>query len=621
MAETQQQIKDRLFKTAATIWGLKGTQPESSFDPLVGILLGSCAAELEKISHDIEETRGRTLERLVQLLYPEVLANALPSYAVASAQPSEKTAIIPAETQFYYTRKYTAAGEGVPAVLKNIYFSPTGPFQLQQTAIALVATTQKVYHINESGQKETLLSAPGRTYNPYKNSVWLGLEQAENLTDETLFYFELRNEAGRAAFYDALPAARWYQQPERVVQTARRFTDDVPMHGRPDPKEIVSGKTSAVNRILKHINRFYLPHFITASGIDGVSQVSEWPDELKAIYTDSDFKKLKKQKLCWVRIDFPENIHIGVIAEDLFISLNCFPVVNRQLIITQQKLMDYINIIPLLSDAFFLDIAEVTDIEGNPLDGFNKQDEDSPVNIHYGGISRFNEKNAVSAVEGLIQQLRDESSAFSSIGNDFLNNELRLLQQSLNKLEQQIAERQVLKADTPYLIIPDKEKTGTSNIYVKYWATNGGDGNHIKAGSSLFLYKSADVQGNSVKLVTSTMGGRNSLSNQDKVLAYKTALLSKEKLVTAEDIASFCRLRMALRDAAIEVKQGYMVQDNTKGGFRKTLDVVIALTDEEMRALLQNGTVDFWQQDLVLAIGANANLFMPLRVFIQNGQY
>jgi hypothetical protein len=263
----------------------------------------------------------------------------------------------------------------------------------------------------------------------------------------------------------------------------------------------------------------------------------------------------------------------------------------------------------------------VTDIEGNPLDGFNKQDEDSPVNIHYGGIGRFNEKNAVSAVEGLIQQLRDESSAFSGIGNDFLNNELRLLQQSLNKLEQQIAERQVLKADTPYLIIPDKEKTGTSNIYVKYWATNGGDGNHIKAGTPLFLYKSADVQSNSVKLVTATMGGRNSLSNQDKVLAYKTALLSKEKLVTAEDIASFCRLRMALRDAAIEVKQGYMVQDNTKGGFRKTLDVVIALTEEEMRALLQNGTVDFWQQDLALAIGANANFFMPLRVFIQNGHY
>jgi hypothetical protein len=620
MTESQQQIKDRLFKTAAAIWGLRGTQSESSFDPLVGILLGSCAAELEKISHDIEETRGRTLERLVQLLYPEVLANAQPSYAVAFAKPSEKAALIPAETQFYYPKKYAGGSEGAPTVLKNIYFSPTGPFQLQQTSIALVATTNTVFSINENGHKEAIISAPGRTYHPYKNSVWLGLEQAGNLTAETLFYFELRNEAGRAVFYDAMPAARWYQHPETPLNTARRYAADVPMYGKPDPKEIVSGKTSTVNRMLKHINRFYAPHFITVAGIDKASQVNEWPEELKAIYTDSDYKQTKKEKICWIRIDFPENIHVGAIAGDLFISLNCFPVVNRQLIVAQQKLMEYINIIPLVSDAFFLDIAEVTDIDGNPLDGFNRQDEDSPINIHYGGIARFNEKNAVLAVEGLIQQLRDESSAFSGIGNDFLNTELRQLQQSLNKLEQQMAERQMLKADTPYLIVPDKEKTGTSNIYVKYWATNGGDGNLIKAGTSLFLHKSADVQSNSVKLITSTMGGRNSLSNQDKVLAYKTALLSKEKLVTAEDIAAFCRLRMALQYAAIEVKQGYGVRPNTKGGFCKTLDVHIALTEAEMKALLLNGTVDFWQQDLELAIGANANFFMPLRVFIQKRQ-
>jgi Type VI secretion system, TssF len=620
MAETQQLIKDRLFKTAAAIWGHKGAQTENSFDPLVGILLGACAAELEKISHDIDETRGRTLERLVQLLYPEVLANAMPSHAVASALPSEKNAVIPAETQFYYTKKYAGAGEGSPAVLKNIYFSPTGPFLLQQSAIVLMAATHKVYSIGENGQKETVLTAPGRAYHPYRNSVWLGIENPGNLTGETLFYFELRNEAGRDAFYDALPGARWYQQPGEQVPAARRYPDGITVHGKPDPKEIVSGKTSAVNRILKQVNRFYAPHFITATGLGNISSTNEWPGELNTIYAGSDFKKITKEKLGWIRIDFPENIHVAGITDDLVISLNCFPVVNRQLVVTQQKLLEYINIIPLLSDAFFLDIAEVTDIEGNPLDGFNKQTEDSPVNIHYGGISRFNEKNAVSAVEGLIQQLRDESSAFSSIGNDFLNKELRQLQQSLNILEQQIAERHLLKADTPYLIIPDKEKTGTSNIYVKYWTTNGGEGNNIKAGSPLFLYKSADVLSSSVKLITGAMGGRDSLSNQDKVLAYKTALLSKEKLVTAEDIASFCRLRMALRDAAIEVKQGYSVKHDTRGGFCKTIDVFITLTGEEMRALLQNGTLDFWQQDLGLAITANASFFMPLRVFIQNGR-
>ncbi len=620
MAETQQQIKDRLFKTAAAVWGLKGTQTENSFDPLVGILLSACAAELEKISYDIEETRGRTLERLVQLLYPEVLANALPAHAVACAHPTEKKVTLPAETQFYHTRKSPGTGEGAPAVLKNIYFSPTGPFQLQQAALVLMATTHKVYALHDGIQKETVLTAPARSYTPYSNSVWLAIEQPENLPASTLVYFELRNEAGKAVFYDALPLARWYQYPERLISTSRTYPAKVPVHGKPDPAEIVSGKTSTVNRVLKHINKFYANHFISAADLDTSSEANEWPEALKKIYPEADFKKLKKEKLSWVRIDFPENVQVGSIADDLLISLNCFPVVNRQHIIAQQKLMEYINIIPLQSDAFFLDIAEVTDIEGNALNGSTQQQHDSLVNIHYGGISRFNEKDAIAAVEGLIQQLRDESSAFSSIGNDFLNTELRELQQSLNKLDQQMAERQLLKADTPYLLIPDKEKTGTSNIYVKYWATNGSDGNHIKAGTPLALYKSADVQSNSVKLVTGTMGGRNSLSNQDKVLAYKTALLSKEKLVTAEDIAAFCRLKLALPEAAVEVTKGYQVLESTKGGFCKTIDVHITLTADELRAMLQTGTADFWQKDLALAIGTQSNFFMPLRVFITNGQ-
>ncbi len=616
MAETQQQIKDRLMKTASIVWGFKGTQAENSFDPLVSILFGACAAELEKISHDIEETRGRTLERLVQLLYPEVLANAIPAHAIACAYPSEHCATIPAETQFYYAKKYAGTGEGAPGFWKNIYFSPTGPFKLHQATVSLMATTRKVYDVKAVTQKEVQLSADSQPYRAADNSIWLGIEHPENLSSEILFYFELRNEAGKAAFYNALPFARW-SQPGHVLEAERQYGKGVPVYNKPDPAEIVSGKTSIINRALKHINKFYASQFISVTGFDTSIVPEGWPDELKAFYSDSDLKKIRKEKLAWIRVDFPENIHIGAIADDLLTCINCFPVINRQLIIAQQKLMEYINVIPLASDGFFLDIAELTDIEDNPLDGFNKQDQSSRINVHYGGIERFNEKNAISAVEGLIQLLRDESTAFSSLGSDFMSGELRALKQSLSRLEQEVAEKQALKADTPYLIIPDKEKTGTSNIYVKYWSTNGAEGNGIKFGTPLALYKSADLQSNSVKLVTNSMGGRNSLSNHDKVLAYKAALLSKEKLVTAEDIASFCRLKMALREAAVEVKQGYRIQEGTKGGFSKTMDVFINLTAAETKELTQAGTIEFWEQDLGLAITAHSNFFMPLRVFIK----
>jgi hypothetical protein len=615
MAETHQQIKDRLIKTASSLWGYKGVQPEGGFDPLVGILLGACASELEKISHDIDESRARALERLVQLLYPEVLSGVLPAHAVVSAWPSEKKVTLPDETPFYTARKYAGIGEGAAPVWKNLYFSPTGNFLLQQSRVAFLATTQKIYAVKDALHKELLLeSEQAYQYHAQQQSVWLGITQPENLQAHTHFYIELRHEADKASFYDSLPFARWHHA-QGPAATQPGFAPDIPMYGDPDAAEIVSGRTSITNRVLRHTNGFYAKQFITAKNLPAATGAC--PAELADCYKAESLAPLQKENLLWVRIDFPENLQVPKISPDLFISLNCFPVVNRHLIIMPQKVMNHVNIIPLTSEGFFLDLAEVTDIEGNALHELGKSGKESPVSLHYGGIERFNEKNALSAIEGLIQQLRDESSAYSGMGTDFLNTELKALQQSLNKLDQQLAERQLLKTDTPYLVLPDREKTGTSNIYVKYWMSNGAEANNIKGATPLSLYKGADLQSNSVLLLTNTGGGRNSLSHRDKVLAYKAALLSKEKLVTSEDIAAFCRLRLALHDAAVEVKKGYMVQPGSRNGFSKTMDVHIFLNNAEMNTLLQSGAAEFWQEELQQAIAAQSNFLLPLRIFIE----
>lgn len=617
MVETQQHIKDRLFRTASAIWGLKGTQTESSFDPLVGILLGACATELEKISHDIEETRGRTLERLVQLLYPEVLANAIPAHAVAHAYPSEKRLLLQGDAQFYYQKRFAGAGEGAPPVWKNIYFTATGDFVLHQASIQIMATAGSLYAVNEAMQKELLATSTSASQLPgLQHSVWLGIENIEHLSSNTSFYFDLQNESARSLFYDYLPSASWWLQ-DAVLPTTRHYGKNTSVADKVDPAEIVSGKTKIISSIIKHINKVYAGCFITANVAIGQKAGVGWPAELKQLFPEAATQKEGKNKLGWIRIDFPENLNISRLQDDLFIGLNCFPVLNRHLIVVQQKLMEHVNIIPLSSEELFLDITEITDLEGKALDGFSKNGKDTLINLHYGGIERFNGKNALATVEGLIQQLRDESAAYSNIGNDFLNTELKALQQSLHKLDQQITEKDLVKGETPYLVAGSKDKVGTSNIFVKYWTTNGQDANGIKPGTMLALYKNADVQSNSVRLVTVTAGGRNNLSSADKVLAYKTAILSKEKLVTAEDIASFCRLRLAITDAAVDVQKGFMVQEKNNGGFLKTIDVSIYINEFEKRKLAAGGGIFFWENDLVLAINERSGFFMPVRVFIK----
>src|SRR5262249_804863 len=111
MQETRNHIKDRMLKNAARTWGYPETEAENNFDPLVGMLLTACSIELEKISGEIHNSRSRILERLVQLLSPDVLTGALPAHSVVSAVPVEKTLDIKEDDQYYITRRVNSTSE------------------------------------------------------------------------------------------------------------------------------------------------------------------------------------------------------------------------------------------------------------------------------------------------------------------------------------------------------------------------------------------------------------------------------------------------------------------------------------------------------------------------------
>jgi hypothetical protein len=615
--ETQHQIKDRLLKTASTMWGLPNTQAENSFDPLVGLLLGACATELEKLSQEIEESRGRTLERLVKLLYPQVLCQAMPAHAIAYAYPTEAQVLMLADTQFYTQKRFAALGEGTAAVFKNIYFAPTGNFKLHQSTIKYIASTQSIYEVDTALSKELLTNNEFNQKPPqYQNSIWVGIEDFNHLEEEVCFYFDLRNKANEALFHEYLVIAKWYSN-DVLMPSEKSYGKSVTVSNSPIPKEIVSGKTNIINRLLNQTNKLYASKFITVNQLNKNEVQRMLPNEFMELFDAQIINKINEKQCAWIRIDFPENIHIHQLQDDLSISLNCFPVINRRLIIAQQKLLDYVNIFPLASEELFLDVTEITDTQGNDLMGYGETKEDL-ISMHYGGVERFNERNAVSAVEILIQHLREESASFSNIGNDFLNNELKSLQQSLNKLEQQILNKHLLKGDVPYLILANREKMGTSNLFIKYWTTNGDEANNIKMGTPLSLYRNADVDSSSIMLLTNTIGGRDQLSQKDKVLAYKTALLSKEKLVTHEDVASFCKLRLGLSNAIIKIKKGHQVSKNNINGFSKTIDIEVNLNELDYKLLELRGGVHFWQQDIGHAVEVQSNFFMPIRVFINN---
>ena len=144
MTTSKQHIKESMMQSAARFWGLPETDTDASFDPLVGLLMGACATELEKINSEIESSRSRVLERLVQLLSPEALTGVLPAHAIASAMPTEQVGKTNAEDQFYTSQRFAATQDEEQASQKDIYFSPVGNFMLHKAAIKYKAVGNKI---------------------------------------------------------------------------------------------------------------------------------------------------------------------------------------------------------------------------------------------------------------------------------------------------------------------------------------------------------------------------------------------------------------------------------------------------------------------------------------------
>ncbi len=185
MRESKDRIKSRMISNAARIWGFQEPQAESSFDPIVSLLLGACAFELEKISSEINNSESRIIERLVNILTPQPITSPHPAYAVAYAKPSKKGAKVTPDCQFYADIKVNDQYDK-KARDKQIFFSPTGTFKLMDGRVRYIAAHNRVYEIVEDQYKDIITEKFKTPLNPC--ILYIGIELNEIPVDITLFF-------------------------------------------------------------------------------------------------------------------------------------------------------------------------------------------------------------------------------------------------------------------------------------------------------------------------------------------------------------------------------------------------------------------------------------------------
>ena len=130
-------------------------------------------------------------------------------------------------------------------------------------------------------------------------------------------------------------------------------------------------------------------------------------------------------------------------------------------------------------------------------------------------------------------------------------------------------------------------------MQVDFWTTNCELANRIPAGTTLQAYSSNSLQNESIKLLTTTLGGRSRPSALHRVQTYRYALMTHQRIATLEDIRAFFHHELGDLLESVTIKKGVATGNTQKEGLIRTVDISLypaydcTLTQEEWQVMME----------------------------------
>ena len=179
-----------------------------AFDPMVNLLVEACATELERIQRDMAFADSRVINRVIEILTPDIFTGPQPAHAVMHAR-----SVVPqynAEPHhLVFTQKKIDKGS------KDIYFSPAGSYPIVDGDVRLIVVGDTVFQLEEGIKRSVFLNAKAAAGLPF-NVLYIGLELGAGIQspEGIRFYFNWRNLPNREH-----PA---YWNPQEVIRSLRQ---------------------------------------------------------------------------------------------------------------------------------------------------------------------------------------------------------------------------------------------------------------------------------------------------------------------------------------------------------------------------------------------------------------
>lgn len=577
MNDSKEIIKNRMLKHALNYWGIRNAE---DVDPVVKLILDAISNEMYNLGNEIAETQSRILEKIADLLSPDFLTLPTPAHAVLHAMPAEPSEWLTPASSFFMNKKIATRANEAPDSNVELNFTPVAPIKIFNARIAAICTPTNLYTYDEDYAKQ--LMARSRNRMTEENILWLGVTVNKEITELNGFgfYFDWKNlESGIAeSLYKLLPLARWYvdSQELNIVQ-GLIYGDE---SASESPVSQLFSKHEPLKLMEEDVRQFYEPRFFTISTSSDKNlqeMLSTTPESFLQKFSPVELQKLS-DPLIWVKIIMPAAIQADRL-EDLNVYMNSFPVMNRKPNEIKYRLKGGSNIIPIKTDALelFLSVKSVSDEARayRRVPYRDKQEEEvGSYTLRRGGVERFDARNAKEIIENLLELLRSENAAFSAYGYDFIASTLREVNQKIALMEQKTKGYINKGAEVPNYIIT-KPFEGFEVMYVQYWTTVAELANNLRSGTRLQLSRGAKVKNESIILMTTTVGAKNRLQAEEKVNALKYSILTRDRIVTKEDIRNFCFFELGSRISDVTVQLGLEMDKNIRQAFRRTVEILL----------------------------------------------
>lgn len=565
-------IRQQMFEHISTWWGIRSVE---ELDPIVLMLIEGLASELYTIRQELKDSHLRIIEKISGLLSPSVLTFPKPAHAIARADIIEPICHIDKYTRFQI--------KNLPQEIQSygvdkLDFVPVADVRLVSAQINYLVCERRLYKTNDSGGKELLAQAEILDER-INHTAWIGLQidpEIDTLSGIS-FYLDFPHTDKKFEKYSLLPYTEWSYAGNPI-----EMESGLPVRNKENQAYSIFDKYALLEQADKYIMELYRLQFLTVtSDLKVCALVYEpLPAEIRDIFPEKAVSTLVPS--IWIKVVVPPHIFADNLY-DLTVNVNCFPVANKILFNTINHTQEYTGIFPLKTSnhTYFLSVEKVSD-------SYNHAYKLIPYTTEYGketgvftlkqsGMERFDERSAKIYLERILDLLRSEKMAFTSIEMDSLRNVVNRLDDNLKDMEAKYKAVRVKGLEDPYYLLLNAFHTNET-IYIDYWGTNAELANGIKSGKTLTPTQTLSIRNGSCKLLKMSSGGKSAPTSIQKLDVYRYTISSHDLIVTNENIVNFLKMELNEKITQIDIKKGVAVSSKPHEGFVRTTDIYLTAT-------------------------------------------